>query len=103
MPAYPPIVPGLTQTAQTAGPNDLLGTLANQGQGRPPTNGMALLKQAIAQLRDAAGADPRLSERIAKAIATIEGTDDTSNRARESGGRDQNRLGPMLGNAKTPV
>ena len=103
MPPFPPIVPGLTDTAQTASPRDLLPALANQGRDTPPTSGMRLLREAIMQLRGVAGADPRLAQRIARAIAVIEGTDDTSVRARESGGRDQNRLGPMLGNAKTPV
>lgn len=104
MPAFPPIVPGLTTTAgQDSNPADLLGTLANQSGDQAPTNGMSLLKEAIMQLRQAAEADPRLSERIASAIAVIEGNDPKSDRARQSGGRDVNRLGPMLGNAKTPV
>ena len=102
MPPFPPIVPGLTQTAQTASPRDLLGQLTGQSQSAPPTSGMALLKEAIATLRQAAGTDPRLSQRIQRALAVIEGTDDTSVRARESG-RESNRTGPMLGNAKTPI
>ena len=102
MPAYPPIVPGLTETARTASSGDLMGQLAGQSNGSPPTSGMTLLREAIAQLRQVAGTDPRLQERIAKAIAVIEGTDENSVRARESG-RETNRTGPMLGNAKTPI
>jgi hypothetical protein len=102
MPAFPPIVPGLTETARTASSGDLMGQLAGQSSGSPPTSGMTLLREAIAGLREAAGVDPRLQQRIAKAIAVIEGTDETSVRQRESGG-EQNRTGSLLGNAKTPI
>ena len=99
----PPIVPGLTETAQTASTGDLMGMLAGQaGPGTPPTSGMSLLREALMTLRRAGSADPRLQQRIAQAIAVIEGNDETSARARESG-RGQHRTGPMLGNAKTPI
>ena len=101
--AYPPIIPGLTETAQTASSGDLMAQLAGTAGDTPPTSGQSLLRQAMATLRQAGNADPKLQQRIAKALAVIEGTDEISTRARESGGRAQDHIGPMLGSAKTPI
>lgn len=98
----PPIVPGLTETARTASPSDLMAILASGDRDAAPTNGMRLLREAIQSMHRVASVDPKLAQRIDRAIAVLEGTDDTSVRARESG-REQNRTGPMLGNAKTPI
>lgn len=100
--AYPPIVPGLTETAQTSSAGDLMQMLARVGGDSPPSSGQSLLRQAMATLRQAGNADPKLQQRIARALAVIEGNDEQSTRARESG-RGQDHIGPMLGSAKTPV
>jgi hypothetical protein len=100
--AYPPIIPGLTETAQTSSTGDLMQLLARTSDNSPPTSGQSLLREAMATLRQAGNADPKLQQRIARALAVIEGNDETSTRARESG-RGQDHIGPMLGSAKTPI
>lgn len=98
----PPIVPGLTQTAQTASPGDLMSQLTQSGAASQDPNGAQLIRDAIGALQKAASVDPRLAERISQAVAMIEGRDPQSVRARESD-RGANRIGPVAGNAKTPV
>jgi len=90
--AFPPEIPGVTEGIPQPDPMRMLSAMLSP----PSGTGMQHLMEALALLKRAGKADPRMSDQIAEAIAVLtQGTNDRS--STRSSGFGEPGLGPMPG------
>lgn len=100
----PPVVEGLTQLPEDESEplGGMVGQLAKQRLG--PETAETDLRAGMAAFLRAAQKDPRLEERISRALDVLEGNQQFG--ANNMGGTSVNqgpKIGPMAGNVKTPI